>query len=126
MKTALVARNMLLAAIIVPLVATAGVVGSTGISVAQQAGAPGGNNGGTSGRDAPDGTSALDKPFLCIAAPCNPPRKRRQPPRRESVSIAPDCSCEIRKVRVGGQFIQIKDCYQVVANAVRYCQPLAQ
>jgi hypothetical protein len=126
MKTAFAARNILIAAIIVPLVATTGVVGSTGISVAQQAGTPGGNNGGTSGRDAPDGTTALDKLSLCIAAPCNPPRKRRQPPRRESVSIAPDCSCEIRKVRVGGQFVQIKECYQVVANSVRYCAPLAQ
>ncbi|WP_421853192.1 hypothetical protein [Oricola sp.] len=134
MNTTLIARNALAAAILIPMIVTAGVVITTEPSFAQQSSPGGGNNGGRGDRGGDndrggEGSSALDfDPVVCAAAPCPPQRRppRRKPTPVQSVSIAPDCSCEMRTVSSGGQLIRIKDCYKVVHNRVRYCQPLAQ
>jgi hypothetical protein len=144
MKTAFIIRKTLLAAILVPMLASTGVVVATDASFAQFAGAPGGgsNNGGGRGRgESPgsgDSTSALDIDVTCPLGRCGevdppvippkpvPPEKPRKPRKPISVSSAPDCSCKLRKVKSGGQFIQIKDCYQIVRNTLRYCEPTAQ
>ncbi|TCD13438.1 hypothetical protein [Oricola cellulosilytica] len=138
MENVLASRKVFIALVLAPAIGLTGLVSTPETAFAQQAGGNnGGNNGGGRGgaerSEASSGALEVlrrddDRRIarLCIAAPCFPtPRPKRRTP-VESVSIAPDCTCELRTVRSGGQFIQIKDCYKVVGNQVQYCEPLAQ
>ena len=141
MKTEFFARQLILAALIIPTVVAGSAVITADQAFARDSvsagGGGGGGGGGNGGHGEPgrggggggggagNGSTAADS--NCLAAPCARPRPpRRVPPPVQSVSIAPDCSCELRTVRSGGRLVRIRDCYKVVDNRLRYCEPLAQ
>ena len=126
MYTELIARNIIISALLIPVVTTASVVMTAEPSFAQQSASNGGN-GGRGGESSPQGaSSALDLELDCLTHVCAPPRRPKRPRPVESASIKSDCSCEMRTVRSGGRFIRVRDCYKVINNRLNYCEPLAQ
>lgn len=136
-------RKAFFTALLIPVIAMGSLVATADYSFAQAnnaAGAKGGggnngggNGGGGGGRERSEGSSALDvllerrddEPRISVLIPRKPPR--RLPPKMvESVSTRPDCTCDMRTVRSGGQLITIRDCYRISGNKLKYCEPLAQ
>lgn len=98
---------------------------ATGGALAQSAGNGNGGRGGNNGGGGGGGHStALDARIIlsrpCLAAYCNPPRRRHR-----VVQKSDGCECTLQSIGVGANISYVKNCYYYdpVADAQRYCAP---